>query len=281
MIPIARLQQEQVDTFRRLHHTSKTLLLPNIWDPIGALLLADLGYPAVATSSAAIAWSQGYPDGEKIPFDDLLHILKRITACIRIPVTADIERAYASNDNSLREHIRKLIDTGIAGINYEDSLHNQVGLLDIHRQCQEIEIIRETATACGSNLFINARTDVYIKAKELSSEAQLAEAILRGKAYREAGADGLYPIILNDLNHIHALVQEVGLPLNVTLLPDGPNQTLLGQSGVARLSLATGFIKAALGSMKQLAHDLRSNPEMNFSTQNLTTYDYLASLVAK
>ncbi|MBS1628756.1 MAG: isocitrate lyase/phosphoenolpyruvate mutase family protein [Bacteroidetes bacterium] len=281
MTTLARLQREQEQQFHRLHHSSETLILPNIWDPLGALLLAEIGYPAVATSSAAIAWSQGYPDGERIPFNDLLGILKRIVDCVQIPVSADIERAYAGSEHQLREHIRLLLDTGIAGINYEDSQHDQPALIEVDEQCRQIEIIRETALKCGSELFINARIDVYIKAAERSREEQLAEALKRGKAYRDAGADGLYPIILNDEFHIKMLVQETNLPFNITLLPGGPGPQQLAQWGVARLSLASGFLKSSIASLKHIAEGLIQHQDETWAMHQMASADYLRHLVAQ
>ncbi len=271
--------KEKEKIFHQLHHTGKILLLPNIWDPLGALLLQDLGYPAVATSSSAIALSRGYPDGEKLPFEELLKILKCTTQRVTIPVTADVESGYATNNNILSDHIKKLIDTGIAGINFEDSIHDRKGMLDISEQCRKIETIRKVAKEYGSHLFINARVDVYIKAPQLNDDEKLSEAIERGKSYKNAGADGLYPIILKDHHHIEAIVKETGLPVNITLMAGTSDINKLQQLGVARLSLASGFLKLAATTMKDIAGKLLKHEDIGTEMKEMVTSDYLNKLV--
>ena len=133
-IQSTNIHPEKGKIFRDLHHNGKLLILPNIWEVSGAAMLEDIGYPAVATSSSAVAWSNGYDDGQKLPFNDLLHILRRIVSSVNIPVTADVESGYAKDKATLRENIKKLIDTGIAGINFEDSYHDEQKLIPIEEQ---------------------------------------------------------------------------------------------------------------------------------------------------
>lgn len=265
--------------FHQLHHSGKILILPNIWDPLGAVLLERLGYPAAATSSSAIAISNGYADGENLPFDEQLKVFQRIVESVSIPVTADIETAYASNNFSLAENIKRLADTGIAGINYEDSRHGQKELLPVKDQCEKIEVIKNTLARAGSPLFINARIDVYIKAGHLNGDEKLQETLLRGKAYKNSGADGLYPILLKDSRHIETIVKETGLPVNITMVPGIPGFEILKDIGVARLSLASGFLKSAVYSMKNIAEKLLNYEGMDEATQNMVSSDYLNSLV--
>lgn len=130
-------QKEKAEQFRNLHHFEKMLLLPNIWDPLGALLMESLGYPAIATASASIAFTNGYSDGEKIPFNELLVILKRIAQSVNLPVTADIESGYAEDDSQLEENVKLLIETGIVGINFEDTDHKTNTLQAIETQCKK------------------------------------------------------------------------------------------------------------------------------------------------
>lgn len=274
------MQTEKEKQFHELHHNGRLLILPNIWDVIGATLLENLGYPAVATSSSAIALSNGYRDGEKLPFDDLLKILNRITSGVRIPVSADVETAYASNNTELKENIKKLISTGIAGINYEDSRHNEAGMLSIKEQCKKIEIIRTAATESGSHLFINARIDVYIKGNHLNEDEKLIEAIKRGKAYKDFGADGLYPILLKNKNHIETLINETRLPVNVTMIPGIPDFETLKKIGVARISLASGFLKSSVYAMKNIAEKLFKDEGMEEAIQNMVSSDYLNGLIS-
>lgn len=274
------MQREKENHFHKLHHNGGLLILPNIWDVLGASLLQDIGYPAVATSSSAIALSNGYQDGEKLPFEDLLKILTRISQGVNIPVSADVETAYASNNTELKENIKKLIQTGIAGINFEDSGHNLTELTSIKKQCEKIEIIKDAAAEMGSRLFINARIDVYIKGEQLSDDEKLAEAIQRGRAYKNAGADGIYPIILKNKTHIETIVKETGLPVNVTMIPGIPDFETLKAIGVARVSLASGFLKSSVYAMKNIAEQLLKEEGMEESVKSMVSSDYLKSLIS-
>jgi 2-methylisocitrate lyase-like PEP mutase family enzyme len=274
-------QSEKEKQLHELHHNNKLLVLPNIWNPLSAKLLEDSGYKAVATASASIAFANGYQDGEKIPFDDLIFILKRIVKSVNIPVTADIESGYASNNAVLKENIKRLIDTGIAGINFEDSRHDEQKLFSKEEQSEKISLIKNTAAGDGSNLFINARTDVFIKQNHLSKEEKLAEAIERGKAYKAAGADGFYPIFLKEKLSIKTVIKEVPLPVNILMLPGIPDFSELKGIGVARISLGPGFLKYAIKSMKNIAEKLLHHEGMDEITGNPITTDYLKNLISK
>jgi len=277
----ASIPPEKGNLFNQLHHDGRLLVLPNVWDPLGALLLESLGYPAVATASAAIAFSNGYPDGEKIPFDDLLSILQKIVRCVKIPVTADIESGYAENKVLLKENIKKLIDVGIAGINLEDSAPGARVIIPVEAQCEKISLIKETAIAMGSPLFINARTDVYLKENSLSENEKRSATIQRGKAYREAGADGFYPIFLKNKEDIEAIIQEVALPVNLLLLPGIPGFDTLKTIGVSRLSLGPGFLKTSVNALKNVAEKLLQDEGMYILAKNPVTTDYLKNLIVK
>src|SRR6476620_7656821 len=192
-------QKEKAALFHQLHHSGELLILPNIWDPLGALLLESLQYKAVATASASIGYSNGYYDGEKIPFAKVLTICKNIVNSVKLPVTADIESGYADNDKQLYENITKLLEAGIVGINIEDTDARTHTLNAVDVQCRKISLIRKLADEKGIPLFINARTDVYIHTGLFAtSEETLNETIKRGAAYKEAGADGFYPIVMSN-----------------------------------------------------------------------------------
>src|SRR6185437_2387138 len=275
------LQSQKEKQFYQLHHNKSLLVLPNIWNPLGAMLLQDLGYKAVATASASIALANGYQDGEKIPFNELLLILKKIVKSVNIPVTADVESGYAKNNTDLSENIKKLIDTGIAGINFEDSKHDEQKLFTKEEQSEKINLIRKKASEMGSSLFINARTDVFIKEKNLSNEEKMAEAIERGKAYKAAGADCLYPIFLKEKESIVTVMKEVSLPVNVLMIPGIPDFSTLKEIGLARISLGPGFLKYAINSMKNIAEKLLNYEGMEDITSNTITTDYLSKLIPK
>ena len=275
-----KILTDNANLFKSLHHNDKILVLPNIWDPLGAVLLESLGYAAVATASASIALSNGYADGEKISFKELLAILKRITGSVKIPVTADVESGYASNITMLEENIKQLIDAGISGINIEDSAHDDSKLISSNAQCDKINCIKNTAMKLGVPIFINARTDVYLKENNLSAEEKLAETIRRGNAYKNAGADGFYPIFLKENESMKSIVKEVGLPVNILLLPGIPDFETLHAAGVARVSLGPGFLKIAINAMKDIAEKLLHYEGMPEVMDNPITSAYLNTLIS-
>lgn len=275
------IQPEKGNLLHMLHHNGKLLVLPNIWDPLGAALLESLGYAAVATASASIALSNGYQDGENIPFKELLEVLKKIVRSVQIPVTADIESGYAKNNAELKENIKMLLDVGIAGINFEDTNKDDKTIISIEAQCEKLSVIRNTASEMGVPLFINARTDVYLQANDLPDQEKLAETIRRGKAYKDAGADGFYPIFLKEETAMKSIVKEVGLPVNILILPGIPDFKELQDLGITRVSLGPGFLKIAINAMKNTAEKLLHNEGMQEVTDNPVTSAYLNTLVSK
>jgi 2-methylisocitrate lyase-like PEP mutase family enzyme len=249
---------EKADVFKKLHYSEDLLVLPNLWDVAGATLLEETGYRAVATASAAIARANGYRDGENIPFDLVLSILSQIVKAVGVPVTADIESGYASDAATLKTNIRKLIETGIAGINMEDSDPRTRRLLSIEAQAERIRLIRRVAEREGVRLFINARTDVYLLHSDLQSETLLEQTIERGKAYVDAGADAIYPILVKDEVSIATLVEELSVPVNILATIGVPDIQVLRKLGVARVSFGPNFQKAVLLAMKKLLSDVKS-----------------------
>jgi 2-methylisocitrate lyase-like PEP mutase family enzyme len=275
-------QKEKAERFRELHHNGKMLVLPNIWDPLGAMLLENLEYPAIATASASISYSNGLNDGENLSFSELLIQLKKITNCVSVPVTADIENGYADSDNQLAENIKLLLDAGIVGINIEDTDHKLNELVSIEEHCHKIQLIKKTADKIGIPLFINARTDVYVHSKKFASEQIVyEEALKRGKAYHQAGADCFYPITLTKEEEIKKLVDQLDLPINILTNPGIPDLKTLSKIGVARVSLGPSFLKIAIRAMKELAIQLKNYEGLTSITGNEITSDYLKMLVSR
>jgi 2-methylisocitrate lyase-like PEP mutase family enzyme len=247
---------------------------------LGAKLLEDLGYPAIATASAAVAYSSGYNDGENISFNEVLHILKSIANSVNVPVTADIESGYAANETELEKNIHRLIDTGIVGINIEDTDKQTKTLLPVEVQCKNIELIKKVSYERNLPLFINARTDTFVHEKIFtSSQQQLNETIKRGNAYKEAGADCFYPILTHKQQHIQTIVEAVNMPVNILMMPGIPELNVLQQIGVARVSLGPGFLKYAIKAMKDLAIKLQQQQGLEEIAGNDITSDYLKKLV--
>jgi 2-methylisocitrate lyase-like PEP mutase family enzyme len=275
-------QKENALQFRQLHHGDKVLMLPNIWDSLGASLLAHLGYSAIATASASVAYSRGYHDGEKIPFNEVIELFQKITTGIDIPVSADIEGGYADNDSQLQSNIHAIINTGIVGINFEDTNHKRGGLQPVEIQCKKISLIRKVSDEMGIPLFINARCDVFLHGNHITgSEAFIQEILLRGNAYKAAGADGFFPIGLKHQEDIKRVIDGVKLPLNISAIPGIPELKSLHRLGIARVSLGPAFLKIALRAMKNLAERLHHFDGLSEITENEITTDYLKNLVPK
>jgi len=273
-------QAEKAKQLHQLHHSGKLLILPNIWDVLGAKLLEDLGYEAIATASAAVAYSNGYNDGENIPFGEVLHILKRIAGNINVPVTADIESGFAANEKELEKNMHELIETGVVGINIEDTDKQTKTLLPAEVQCRKIKLIKKISLEKDVPLFINARTDTYVHESDFASpQEQLEETIKRGIAYKDAGADCFYPILLHNEQHIKAIIEVLQMPVNILMMPGVPELSALQQMGVARVSLGPGFFKYAVKAMQELAIKLQNNEGTKDVTNNTVTSEYLKRLV--
>lgn len=275
-------QEIKAKKFYQLHHSGKMLVFPNVWDSLGAALLESLHYPAIATASASIAFTKGYNDGEYLPFNDLLTDLTKIVSSVNIPVTADIESGYASSDKELVENIKRFISTGIAGINIEDTNKETGSLNSIENQCNNIHLIKNVSLEMGISLFINARTDVYIHGNEFeTAEAKLEETIKRGLAYKNAGADCYYPILMRQEKDIKKTVEQLQIPINILTIPGIPELNILNEIGVARVSLGPSFLKIAIKAMKDMAEKLNNLEGLSEITGNEITSDYLKNLVNK
>ena len=238
-----------ISIFRDLHRGPALLVLPNAWDAGTARLVESLGAQAVATTSAGVAWSHGYPDGNSLPSDQLVNVTRDIARVIRVPLTVDIEGGYSNDPHAVAQLVAQLLAVGIAGINIEDGIES-ADLL-----CRKIAIIRDNALRLGVDLFINARTDVYLRGL-VSSEAAFDECVGRGARYREAGADGLFVPGLRDPVAISTVAEAIGpMPLNIMALPNLPSISALQALGVRRLSAGSAIAQAALGCAGRLASD--------------------------
>lgn len=273
-------QKEKALKLYALHHTGKLLILPNIWDALGAILLESLQFSAVATASASIAFSNGYNDGQQLPFADVLVRLKQIATSVDVPVTADIESGYATTDAQLQENISLLLDTGIVGINIEDTNTDTQSIYSVEEQCKRIRIIKEVAQKRDIPLFINARTDVLIHGKLFKSdEEKFDEIVKRGLAYKEAGTGCFYPILMKEEEDIKRLYELIDFPINVLTFPGIPALKTLEEIGVARVSLGPNYLKLALKTMKDVATKLKDYDGLNEIISNDITSDYVKTLV--
>ena len=243
-----KVQAEKAEKLRKLHHGPRILALPNAWDVVSARILEEVGHPAIATSSAAVAFSLGYPDGQRISRGEMLDAVGRITRAVRVPVTADLESGYGKTPKEIAEFTRAMVAAGAVGLNFEDvtgddeSTHVELGL-----QVENIRAIRETSAALGVPVVINARTDIYLI--PIGPEATRFErTVERLRAYHDAGADCLFVPGLCDREIILKLVKTLGAPLNILASPGCPTLDELEKMGVARVSAGSAAMRAAMGA---------------------------------
>ena len=244
-------QGEKAEAFRNLHTADTPLLLTNIWDVGSAKTVADTGAKALATGSWSVAAAHGYGDGEKLPLELVLANLERIVASVGLPVSLDIEAGYSKTPEGVGKTITAVLKAGAVGINLEDQMIGGGGLYGTESQCERIRSAREAAERTGTALFINARTDIYLQADPATySEEPLTEAVRRGNAYAEAGADGFFVPGLRDAAVIKTLCQHVLLPLNIMTMDDTLTTAQLAALGVARISAGPRPYIAAMNTLK-------------------------------
>lgn len=248
-------QAVKAETLRKLHHGPRLLALANAWDVVSARILEDVGHPAIATSSAAVAFSRGYPDGQRISRDEMLDVVGRVARAVRVPVTADMESGYGKTPEEIAEFTKALVASGAVGLNFEDVAgDSESSHVELPLQVKKIRTLRETSAALGVPLVINARTDVYLM--PIGPEATRFErTVERLRAYREAGADCLFAPGVSDREIIAKLVKAVGGPLNILASAGSPSLSELEKMGVARVSAGSGAMRAAMGAFRQVAKD--------------------------
>ncbi|MFT4055941.1 MAG: isocitrate lyase/phosphoenolpyruvate mutase family protein [Novosphingobium sp.] len=230
-------QVGKMNRFRRLHRPSDPLALFNVWDAGSAAAVERAGARAIATSSWSVAAAQGHADGEHMPFDDMLAIVARIVGGTDLPVTVDFESGYASDVAAITENAGRLLDLGVVGFNFEDQVIDGPGLYDIAGQGARLRAVRRAADHLGIPAFINARTDVFLKASpEADQSALIDKALSRAAAYRDAGADGFFVPGLTDPAHIRTICEEAPLPVNIMITQENPDLGEFAKLGVARIS---------------------------------------------
>ncbi len=223
--------------FHKLHKRGDPIILFNVWDPGSARAVEASGAKALATGSWPVSAAHGFPDGEKIPLSLMLDNLQRIINAVEVPVSVDLEGGYGAAVEIVADTVAQAIDRGAVGFNFEDQIVGGQGLYDVQKQVDRISAARKAADSIGASAFINARTDLFLKAKpETHDSKMLDEAIARAKAYEQAGADGFFAPGLTDEILIGRLCDEINLPVNILALPHAPDTPTLSRLGVARIS---------------------------------------------
>jgi len=246
-------QAQKAARLKKLHHGPKTLVLANAWDAISARIVEETGFPAVATTSAGVAATLGYPDGQRVSRDEMLGVVARIARAVQIPVTADMEAGYGTTPDEMAEMARELIAAGAVGLNLEDMTgDDESSQVDLPLQVEKIRAIQEASSAAGVPLVINARTDIYLMPIG-PAETRFERTVERLRAYAKAGAGSVFAPAVRDAETIAKLVKAVEAPLNILLMPGVPNLNELEKLGVARASIGSGLMRATLGATRKIA----------------------------
>jgi len=258
--PMASLDQEKkAEALRALHFGEEPLLLVNVWDVASARMIEAAGFPAIATTSAGIAFAHGYPDGQKIPPEHMFAAVWQIANGVKAPVTADVEAGYGTTPESAMLTASSVINAGAVGMNFEDAEDDPVHpLADLSLQLERIRAIRETAARLNVPLVLNARTDVYLKQVGEPSK-RYDEALRRLSAYRDAGADCVFISGLTNRDTISRFVADLRCPINILAVPGQASVAELNGLGVKRISLGSGPMRAGLGILSRIAEELKTS----------------------
>ncbi len=269
--------------FRDMHKGPDVLVLPNAWDAGSAVILSEAGFAAIATTSAGIAFAQGYADGEKISREEMLAVVNRIVKTVPVPVTADLEAGYGPKPEDVAETARQAIEIGVVGANFEDGTGRaEAPLLDISLAAVSIRAGREYADGEDILFVINARTDVLLLPGE-KGPADFEEAVRRANAYRAAGADCLFVPGKHDLETIGRLVRAIDGPLNILGGFSGysaPPLAQLRELGVARVTIGGSLSLSALALVDQVAKELRNEGTFTYAGKAFSNA-YLNKLLSR
>ena len=271
-------QKEKAQLFRSLHTGSSMLVLPNVWDAASARVCELAGFPAVATTSSGVAAAYGQLDGQLISKESLIATTTSIAKSVACPVSVDAEAGYGGNMTEVVETIRAIIEAGAVGINIEDSSKGaDEALVDVAYQVELIQALRQLGETLDIPFVINARVDVFVlEAGEPASRSE--QAIKRGNAYLQAGADSVYPIGPSNVETVTRLVQGIQGPVNILVGPTSPTLPELAKLGVARVSFGSALMRAALGQLRLVAQELYAQgtyQQMSAATSALTSLDSL------
>jgi 2-methylisocitrate lyase-like PEP mutase family enzyme len=295
-----------------LHHGSQPLVLINAWDAASAAMVEHCGLPAIATSSAAMANALGFPDGQYIPWSQMLEAVARICRAVKVPVTADIESGFAANVTALENSITQIIQAGAVGVNLEDVMpanpdlqsadpvRHGSPLFPLPEQIARIQATRRAGNAAGIHLVINARTDAYWQAGVEPAEA-MRNTLERAKAYLQAGADCIFIPGLRNPDHIRTIIDylranpppidplpadrlsiEHGEPaINILAGPGVPSIPELAKLGVKRVSYGSGPHRAAMGLLRRIASEANSSGTFKALTEGAVPYEEINGLFQK
>ena len=255
-------------------HADGLLRLANAWDAGSARLAQAAGARAVATSSAAVAWAHGWPDGDLLPVELLLATTRAIAGATELPVTIDIEGGYSDEPARVGELVTALLEAGAVGINIED------GSKDPALLCAKIAAARAAASEAGVDLYINARIDTWLRGLALAGQ-RVGETLARAARYRAAGASGLFAPGVTDADEIAALVAGTDMPVNVLAWTGLPDAQRLAQLGVRRLSAGSAISEAMHGHVLAMMREFVATGRVDTGGVAAATYGELQALMAQ
>jgi 2-methylisocitrate lyase-like PEP mutase family enzyme len=268
---------EKAASFMERHRGPRIIVLPNAWDPGSAVLMAQVGFPFIATTSAGIAFFQGVPDGEFMSRSRMLELCGQIAAAVDVPVSADLEAGYGPRPEDVATTVTDAIAAGLVGCNIEDATGDRNRpLFELELAVERVRAGAETARASGVPFVLNARVDPYL-VRLGTPEENLAESIRRANAYREAGADCLFVPGVIDRDAIGRLVREIEGPLNVLGARGGvaglPSVAELEALGVRRVSIGGSLALAALELVRRAAAELIEHGTVSYTRQTMSNAD--------
>jgi 2-methylisocitrate lyase-like PEP mutase family enzyme len=270
-------QSEKAEAFRRLHDRKDVLVLPNAWDVPSARIFEDEGFPAVATSSAGMLVSLGYPDGEEIPHQEFVSAIERISKVLSVPLSADVVGGFGDSPEGVAKSVGAVIEAGAAGINIEDFVHATKTMLPVEKQLARLGALVRLRDEGDIRFVINARTDA-LRFGAGGDEEKMEEAIRRASAYRDAGADCVYPMGLTDAASISRFVKAVDFPTNVMVRKGLPSVPELKRLGVARVSFGPSASYAAMGLLRRASREVRRAGTYGSLIDGAITFDELNAL---
>lgn len=274
---VMQSQKSKAESFRKMHHGKHLLVLPNAWDVPSARIFEDAGFSAIATSSAGLMVSLGFQDGETLDRTEFFRVVGRIARTLNVPLSADILGGYASGLKSFGKTASMAIRSGAVGVNLEDSIHSARRLIPIKEQLKKIDLLQQTGRELGVPIVVNARTDA-LNFGEGDSRSRMKEAIRRCIAYRDAGADCVYPMGLVDESSISKFVSVLDHPVNVMVRKGLPSVDVLERIGVARVSFGPSASYAAMGLLKRVAEEVMSKGTYTLLTEDAISYTELNNL---
>jgi 2-methylisocitrate lyase-like PEP mutase family enzyme len=272
-------QAEKAEDFRALHRTGHILILPNAWDVASARAFENGGFSAVATSSAGMMVSLGYPDGEVIDRREFFEAIRRIARILTVPLSVDVVAGFGETPDQVAGTVREVVKAGAVGVNIEDFLHAGKQLFAVEKHVEKLKAVRKLQKSLNVPFVINARTDALRYAGG-DETARLKESIRRALAYRDAGADCVYPMGLMDHAPISAFVKALNFPTNVMVRKGLPSVTELERLGVARVSFGPSASYAAMGLLKRISKEVLEKGTYDSLLEGAISYDELNSLAA-